>query len=126
MLRLQDGQVGRIETGAELPIVTYASPYETHTTVVNASSGFEARPQLLGDGQVRVAFQPFEGELKRGGTIERSGAATEVTVRPGETVAIGGVTQSSESRSRGLRGAEQEQRREERVLLLRVEVENAR
>jgi hypothetical protein len=126
MLRLQDGQVGRIETGTELPIVTYASPYETHTAVVSASSGFEARPQLLGDGQVRVAFEPFEGKLKHGGTIERSGAATEVTVRPGETVAIGGITQSGESRSRGLRGAEQEQTRAEQVLLLRVEVEGGR
>jgi type II secretory pathway component HofQ len=126
MLRLQDGQAGRIETGTELPIVTYASPYETHVGVVSASSGFEARPQLLGDGRVRVAFQPFEGELKRGGTIERSGAATEVTVRPGETVAIGGITQSAERSSRGLSGAEQKETRSEQVLLLRVEVEGGR
>jgi hypothetical protein len=126
MLRLQDGQVGRIETGSELPIVTYASPYETHVGSVSASSGFEARPQLLGDGQVRVGFQPFTGELKRGGTIERSGADTEVTVRPGDTVAIGGLEQSRESSSRGLGGAEQEKTREEQVLLLRVEVEGGR
>jgi hypothetical protein len=123
MLRLQDGQAGRIETGTELPIVTHVSPYETHTTVVSASSGFEARPQLLGDGQVRVAFEPFEGELQRGGAIRRSGAATEVTVRPGDTVAIGGITQSAESRKQSLGGAEQRQTREEQVLLLRVEVE---
>jgi hypothetical protein len=126
MLRLQDGQAGRIETGSELPIVTYASPYETHVGTVSASSGFQARPQLLGDGRVRVAFEPFEGELKRGGRIERSGAATEVTVRPGETVAIGGLEQSRESSSRGLGGAEREQTRQEQVLLLRVEVEGGR
>jgi hypothetical protein len=123
MLRLQDGQAGRIETGSELPIVTYASPYETHVGTVSASSGFEARPQLLGDGQVRVAFQPFHGELARGGTIEQTGAATEVTVRPGDTVVIGGITQSAESRERGLGGAERKETREEQVLLLRVEVE---
>ena len=125
MLRLQDGQVGRIETGSELPIVQHVSPYETQVGVVSASSGFEARPQLLGDGRVRVQIQPFEGELQRGGTIRSSGAATEITVQPGETVAIGGITQSGEQRSRGLGGASREERYEDWVLLLRTEVEGS-
>jgi len=126
MLRLQDGQVGRIETGSELPIVTHVSPYETQVGVVSASSGFEARPQVLGDGRVRVEIQPFEGALERGGAIRRSGAATEITVQPGETVAIGGITQSGERRSRGLGGASREETHEEWVLLLRTEVEGKR
>lgn len=125
MLRLQDGQVGRIETGSQLPIVTHVSPFETQVGLVNATSGFEARPQLLGDGRVRVAIQPFEGAPEPGGAIRTSGAATEVTVRPGETVAIGGITQSGEQRSRSLGGAAREERYEDWVLLLRTEVEGA-
>jgi hypothetical protein len=87
------------------------------------SSGFEARPQLQGDGRVRVALQPFEGALERGGAIRSSGAATEVTVQPGETIAIGGITQEREQRSRGLGGAANEKGYEDWVLLLRAELE---
>jgi hypothetical protein len=125
MLRLQDGQAGRIETGSELPILTHVSPWETQVGMVSATSGFEARPQLLGDGRVRVQIQPFEGSPQPGGAIRTSGAASEVTVRPGETVAIGGITQSGEQRSRSLGGASREERYEDWVLLLRTEVEGA-
>jgi Bacterial type II and III secretion system protein len=123
MLRVQDGQVGRIETGSTLPIVQHVSPWESQVGFVSASSGFEARPQLLGDGRVRVQLQPFEGALEKGGTIRTSGAATEVTVAPGDTVAIGGITQSREQRSRSLGGGANEKRDEDWLLLLRVEVE---
>lgn len=123
MLRVQDGHAGRIETGSELPIVQHVSPWETQVGVVSATSGFEARPQVLGDGRVRIAIQPWEGALEPGGTVKTSGAASEITVRPGETVVIGGITESGERRSRGLGGAAREESREEWVLLLRTEVE---
>lgn len=122
-LRVQDGQVGRIETGTTLPIVDSVSPWETQVGFVSATSGFEARPQLLGDGRVRVSLQPFEGAVERGGAIRSSGAATEVTVTPGATVAIGGLQQSREQRSRSLGGGSNEKSYEDWVLLLRVEVE---
>jgi len=121
-LRVQDGQTGRIETGATLPIV-HSTPWESQVGFVSASSGFEARPQLLGDGRVRVSLQPFEGALQPGGAIRTGGAATEVTVTPGETVAIGGLSQPSEQRSRGLGGASEEKSYEDWVLLLRAELE---
>jgi len=123
MLRVQDGQVGRIETGTAVPIVHHVSPWESQVDLVDVSSGFEARPQLQGDGRVRVALQPFEGALERGGAIRSSGAATEVTVEPGETIAIGGLTQEREQRSRGLGGAANEKGYEDWVLLLRAELE---
>lgn len=125
MLRVQDGQLGRIETGSSVPIVHRVSPYESQLGFVDATSGFEARPQLQGDGRVRVTLQPFEGSLGRGGTVHHSGAATEVTVAPGATVAIGGLTQRQEQRSGGLGGAAQEERYDDWVLLLRAEVEGA-
>ena len=125
MLRVQDGQTGRIETGTAVPVVHETSPWESRVGFVNVSSGFEARPQLLGDGRVRVALQPFEGALEPGGTIRSSGAATEVVVTPGETVAIGGLTQPQEQRTRGLGGAASEKRYEDWLLLLRAELEGA-
>jgi type II secretory pathway component HofQ len=126
MLRLQDGQVGRIETGSELPIVQHVSPFEAQVGMVSATSGFEARPQLLGDGRVRVEIRPFEGRPEAGGAIRTGGAATEITVEPGATVAIGGITQSGAGSSRGLAGAERRERSEDWVLLLRAEVEGER
>ena len=121
-LRVQDGQTGRIETGTTLPIV-HSTPWESQVGFVSASSGFEARPQLLGDGRVRVSLQPFEGAVERGGAIRTGGAATEVTVTPGETVAIGGLTQPREQTSRGLGGASEEKSYDDWVLLLRAELE---
>jgi len=124
-LRVQDGQAGRIETGSQLPVATRVSPWETQVGMVNASSGFEARPHVLGDGRIRVSLEPFEGRLQRDGTIQTGGAATEVTVAPGETVAIGGLSQPSEQRTLGTSGAASEKRYDDWVLLLRAEVEGA-
>jgi hypothetical protein len=123
MLRVQDGQVGRIETGTAVPIVHQVSPWESQLGFVSAASGFEARPQLQGDGRVRVELQPFEGAVERGGVVRSGGAATEVTLQPGEILAIGGLTQEREQRSRGLGGAANEKSYDDWVLLLRVEVE---
>jgi hypothetical protein len=123
MLRVQDGQVGRIETGTAVPIVRQVSPWESQLGFVSAASGFEARPQLQGDGRVRVELQPFEGAVERGGVVRSGGAATEVTLQPGEILAIGGLTQEREQRSRGLGGAANEKSYDDWVLLLRVEVE---
>jgi type II secretory pathway component HofQ len=123
MLRVQDGLSGRIETGTSVPFVQHVSPWESQVGWASAASGFEATPRVQGDGRVRVALLPFEGELARGGAIHSRGAATEVTVEPGETIALGGLEQSQERSTRGLGGAASEQRYEEWVLLLRVELE---
>jgi hypothetical protein len=123
MLRVQDGQTGRIETGTSLPFLQHVSPYGAQVGYASAASGFEASPQLLGDGRVRVSLQPYEGSVGKGGVIHSSGASTDVTVAPGGTVAIGGLEQSREGRSRSLGGAAEEKSYEDWVLLLRVEVE---
>ena len=125
MLRVQDGQSGRIETGSAVPVVQRVSPWESQVGLVSAASGFEATPRVQGDGRVRVALEPFEGSLGRDGAIHSSGAATEVTVKPGETVAIGGLSRPSELRTHGTGGAASEERYEDWVLLLRAELEGA-
>jgi type II secretory pathway component HofQ len=126
MLRIQDGQSGHIETGSEVPVVERVSPWESRVTTLSAASGFEARPRVQPDGRVRVSLQPFEGELSRGGVVHHSGASTEVIVFPGETVAIGGLTQPRQQHSRGTSGVAREQRYDDWLLLLRAEVEGGR
>ncbi len=125
MLRIQDGQSGRIETGSAVPVVEHLSPWESRVTTVSATSGFEARPRVQADGRVRVALQPFEGQLARDGTVEVSGASTEVLVTPGETVALGGLTQPREQHSQGTGGVARERRYDDWLLLLRAELEGA-
>jgi type II secretory pathway component HofQ len=125
MLRVQDGQSGRIETGTSVPFVRHVSPWESQLGYASAASGFEATPHVEGDGRVRVALLPFEAELARGGAIRSGGAATDVTVKPGEIVAVGSLERSQERSRRGLGGVAAEQRYAEWVLLLRVEVEGA-
>jgi type II secretory pathway component HofQ len=125
MLRVQDGQSGRIETGTSVPFVQHVSPWESQVGYASAASGFEATPRVQGDGRVRVALHPFEGELGHGGAIRSGGADTDVTVKPGEVVAVGSLGRTRERSSRGLGGAASEQRYEEWVLLLRVELEGA-
>jgi type II secretory pathway component HofQ len=91
---------------------------------VTASTGFEARPRILGDGRVQVDLAPFTGRFGRGGRIESSGASTVVTVAPGETVAVGGLDQARDgSRTELLSGAQEARTRDDSVLLLRVDVE---
>jgi len=123
VLRVQDGQSGRIETGTAVPVVHHISPWESHVSTLSATSGFEATPRVQGDGRVRVSLEPFEGALQRGGAIRTSGAATELVLEPGETVAVGGLSAPSEQRRGGTGGAAREERYADWLLLLRVEVE---
>jgi type II secretory pathway component HofQ len=132
VLRVQDGQSGRIETGTSVPYLQHVSPWESQVGYASAASGFEATPRVQGDGRVRVGLLPFEGELGRGGgghapgaAIHSRGAATDVTVKPGEVVAVGSLERSHEQSARGLGGVAAERRYEEWVLLLRVEAEGA-
>ena len=71
-----------------------------------------------------VELQPVEASVDPRGRVRFSGAATTLTLRPGETVAIGGIDRSSTSHTTGSRVlSASQQTRESRVLLLGVEVE---
>jgi type II secretory pathway component HofQ len=125
VLRIQDGQSGRIETGTSVPLVHRVSRRESHVDTVSVASGFEATPRVQGDGRVRVSLEPFEGSLAPDGRVHSRGAETEVLVKPGETVVIGGLEQRQEQRTGGLGGGANAELYEEWVLLLRAEVEGA-
>lgn len=130
-LRLIEGESGRLLTGTSVPVTTRRVERGFGGVVVresqrqlHANSGFDARARILGDGRVQVDLAPFEAELGAGGTVRRSSAETSVVVEPGESVAVGGFDLGSSERSGSIvSGARDEREREQRVLLLRVEVE---
>jgi type II secretory pathway component HofQ len=125
VVRVLEGRTGRIGGGTSVP-VTRRSLLDVDTTWVTAESGFEARPRILGDGRVLVELQPVESSVDARGRVRFSGAATTLTLRPGETVAIGAIDRSSTTRATGSRVlAASQETRESRILLLGVEVEGA-
>lgn len=123
LVRVTEGESGRIETGQTVPLTTHGR-WGASTQLVTAATGFEARPRILGDGRVEVDLAPFAGRFGRGGQIESAGASTVVTVSPGETVVVGGLTRAADDAdSRLPTGAERSRSRDDRALLLRVDIE---
>jgi type II secretory pathway component HofQ len=129
MLRVMEGQPGRIAAGVEVPVATHTlTPYGVRedAEVVEAASGFDVTPHLLGDGRVRLEIAPYEARLAPptlgGPVIERAGAQTTVTVAPGEKVALGSLARDSASSGWGFLGFGRKQSREARVLLVWVEL----
>lgn len=117
-LQVLEGHTGRIETGTQVPYVVRGHHTST-TTFVNAASGFEVTPQVLGDGRVRLELRPFEAEPGPDGRIATAGAATTLVVSPGETVALGGIARSDDARSAGAGGgSDRRARSSERLLLI--------
>ena len=123
MVRVTEGETGRIETGQTVPFTTRGR-WGSSTQFVTAATGFEARPRILGDGRVEVDLAPFAGRFERGGRIESAGASTIVTVAPGETVAVGGLARAEDTSDVRLpSGAGRSRSQDDTVLLLRADVE---
>jgi hypothetical protein len=122
-LRLLDGEEGSLGAGEVVPLAV-PRRHGTDLALVSAESGFRARPRVLGDGRVQVEITPQQASLEPGGRVVFTGAATSVTVKPGEHVALGAVGGNASARGRGVPEAAATQRTHSaRVLLLRVEVE---
>jgi len=123
VMRVTEGQRTRIETGTTRPFTT-RGPFGTNTEFVTASDGFEAGARILGDGRVEVDLLPFAGRFLPGGAIEQTGGGTTVTLTPGETTVVGGLSRSTtRSQDDLLTGARDRRSGDELVLLLRAEVE---
>lgn len=124
-LRVLDGGSGRITTGRVVPVRTERHDGRHDTLLVSADTGFEVTPRILGDGRVQLDLVPFGAEVLPDGSIATSGAATRVVLEPdGEPLVIGGIARelgtASESTLSGRREASSS---DERVLLVRVEVD---
>lgn len=122
-MRVIEGQRTRITTGTSVPFAV-GRRGERHTEWLSAESGVDATARVLGDGRVEVDLAAFSARFRRGGSIAHGDSQSLVTLEPGTTVAVGGIAEEGERGERDvLSGAAHEREREERVLLLRVELE---
>ena len=129
MLRVLEGQPARISAGVEVPVTTRSvSPWgvQSNTALVQAESGFEVVPRVLGDGRVRLDVSPFDARVAGGRpgqpVIERSGGATSVVVAPGERAAIASLAGSRSTSGSGLSGGGTASSSDEVLLLVWVEL----
>jgi hypothetical protein len=125
---VMEGRTAEIWTGSDVPITTRtverAGPYSRvteSTELVRVRSGFRVRPRGVGSEQIEVEITPIVEELGRGGSIRETGASTQIRVRPGESVAIGGVTREETSaEADAFRGAERSAGSSDSLLVVRV------
>ncbi len=131
-LRMLEGESGRIATDVGAPIATRALiPYRVREAISfddEAEAGFDVTPHVLSDGRVRLELTPFDerfGPPGEGGPqAARPAPAATVTVAPGARVAIGGLAhESTASGGSGFSSIGRPEVREERVLVVWVEVE---
>jgi len=129
-LRVLEGQSGQIATGVDVPVTTLRSSrfgVEERTSFASADSGFWVTPRVLGDGSVRLDFAPFDariaGQMRAGLVVEHSGAETTITAKPGDTVALAGLSTAVSVRGADAAGAQRSSLSGERIMLLRVELE---
>ena len=120
VVRVLDGEVGRIATGRSVPVRTRRGGDVAFAT---GESGFEAAPRLLPDGRIQVELRPFGGSVDARGRVAFTESALTVSMPPGETLVVGGIDRSTESSAGGLAGRRAVRARSDEVLLLRVDVE---
>jgi type II secretory pathway component GspD/PulD (secretin) len=92
-----EGRTADVWSGRELPL-----HFGAETALVPVQSGFRVKPHTLGSGEIELEITPVVAEQGRGGEIREMGAATRVRVRPGESIALAGVDESSDSRGASL------------------------
>ena len=125
---VMEGRSAEIWTGADYPVTTRtverAGPYGrvTETTeLVPVRSGFRVRPRSAGPEAIEVEITPIVEELGPEGSIRETGASTQIRVRPGESVAIGGLTRRESSAGADVfHGAERGAGASESLLVVRV------
>ena len=123
-VRILEGQSARIATGETAAFRTRGRRGTTTTTLVPADSGLEAHARILGDGRVLLELRPFEARFDGDGRIETAEAVTTLTVEPGRTVAIAGISSGQGAASLdALAGAESGSASDERLLLITARIE---
>jgi type II secretory pathway component GspD/PulD (secretin) len=122
-VRILEGRSARIASGETVPLTTRHRG-EVTTSLVSADSGLEVHARVLGDGRVLLELRPFEARFQRDGRIETSEASTTLTLEPGKTVVIGGLSAAQGAASLdAFAGAESSRTRDERVLTITARIE---
>jgi type II secretory pathway component GspD/PulD (secretin) len=91
-----EGHTAEIWTGTTIPVRSSAG-----VALVPIQSGVRVRPRALGTGEIELEITPVMAERGRGDEIHELGASTQIRVRPGESVAIAGISDGSEARDAG-------------------------
>lgn len=125
MLRVTEGRPGHVVTGNSFPVDLFRSNYwgrpQVETTYLETTRGFEVTVRRVADN-VEVSLSPVDERPVGDGAIERTAAATVVTITPGETVVVARVSEDGSHREVGVPTVYRAGRdRDDRVLLLRVE-----
>jgi hypothetical protein len=108
-LEIVEGEFGRIESGRVVPFVTRGEGGAT-TAIIETRSGLLARPRVLGSGHAQLDLAPFDGSAR-------------VVLAPGDTVVVGGVERQTPAEGADTPAASHRGRRDEALLLLRIELE---
>jgi type II secretory pathway component GspD/PulD (secretin) len=121
-LEILEGELGRIACGRVVPFVTRGEGGAT-TTIIETRSGLLARPHVLGNSHVQLDLAPFDASSEDGGTASFSSISTRVVLGSGETVVVGGVQSQARNEESDPQAASHRGRRDEALLLLRVEID---
>lgn len=122
-----EGRSAELWSGASVPVtertVERAGPYARTTEVtrlVDAGSGFRVRPRSAGPDAVELEITPVVAEV-RGRLIRETGAATQIRVRPGESIALGRIASLREEDALDVpSGAASASRAAETLVVVRV------
>lgn len=90
---VMEGRTAEVWTGSEVPM-----HFGNETALVPVLSGFRVKPRTLGTGEIELEITPVTAEQGRHGEIHELGSATQVRVRPGESVALAGIGETRDAR----------------------------
>jgi type II secretory pathway component GspD/PulD (secretin) len=91
-----EGHTAEIWTGTTMP-----TRFGRDVALVPVRSGVRVRPRALGSGEIELEITPVLAERGRGNEIRELGSSTQIRVKPGESVAIAGITDASDERGAG-------------------------
>ncbi|MGH8177133.1 MAG: hypothetical protein ACREV5_12810 [Steroidobacter sp.] len=127
-VQVLEGGSAFIATGSSVPIVTTIAagggrrPWAVNSTSYrDLSSGFTVTPRVNGEAVILDIAQQNEGVSR--GQIETQRLTTQISARLGEWVPLGGVSESSTSRSSGVLNRSHATRSDERSIWVKVEAQ---
>ncbi len=103
------GNMASIKQGTEIPYVVTQGKNETATVEFKeAVLGMQITPEVLGEGNIRLTVQLSQNvpgkALQKGSnvpiSIDKQEISTRVTVRDGQTLALGGIFQQNQNNQR--------------------------
>ena len=129
-----DGAVGTILVAQDVPVPHIAYFYDqavgaghvvAGTVWVRAGAGLAVRPVVLPDRQVRVRLAPWLSYLTQagGGTVELTQASTELVVRSGQRIHLGGASTDLHSVTRRILGYRAESESAEQAIFLTATIQ---